>query len=136
MLSLFEIKPSRIFLLLLIALHLLTILSVCVTNLEHWAQQGLSVAILISLIHHLYLHVWANQAWRAFSIDKKQVLIHTLDGSELNGVLAHQTVVTPGCVVLCARLDGHRSPVCQVIFCDAMQAEAFRELRVRLRFTQ
>lgn len=135
MLKRFEIKPSRIFVLLLIALHQLAILSVCMTNLVLWAQLALSAAISISMMHHLYRHVWANQAWRALSLDKKQVLIHTLGGEQLSGILAHQTVVTPGCVVLCARLDGHKLPVCQVIFRDAMQADAFRELRVRLRFT-
>lgn len=136
MLSLFEIKPSRIFVLLLIALHLLTILSVCVTDLELWARLGLSATILISLIHQLYRHAWAKQSWRSFSLDKRSVVINTRGGDELNGEVAQGTVVTAHCVMLCARMDGYRLPVCQVIFPDAMQVDAFRELRVHLRFSQ
>lgn len=108
-------------------------LSVCLTNLVFWARLCLSVTILISLFHQLYLHAWARQSWRTFSLDKKNVLVDTLGGDQLSGELTHQTVITPYCVVLCARLRG--LPVCQVIFPDAMQADAFRELRVRLKFS-
>lgn len=135
MLRRFVIKPSGTFVLLLIAVHLLAILSVCLTNLVLWARLGLSVAILVSLFHHLYRHARGTQSWRSFSLDKKSVVVNTLGGNELNGELTHQTVVTPCCVVLCVRLDGYRLPVCQVIFRDAMQVDAFRELRVRLKFT-
>lgn len=132
---LFVIKPSGAFVLLLISMHLLVILSVCLTNLMLWARLGLSVAILISLFHQLYRHAWARQSWRTFSLDKKTVVVNTLGGDQVSGELTHQTVITPYCVVLCARLDGFRLPVCQVIFRDAMQADAFRELRVRLKFS-
>ncbi len=130
---LFVIRPSRTFVLLLLAVHLLVILSVCLTNLVLWARLCLSVTILFSLLHQLYRHAWAKQSWRTFSLDKKTVVVNTLGGEQLNGELTHQTVITPGCVVLCARL--RELPVCQVIFRDAMQADAFRELRVRLKFS-
>ena len=135
MLRRFSIKPSRMFVLLLLVVHLLVILSVCLTSLVLWARLGLSATVLISLFYQLHRHMWDKQSWRSFSLDNKRLVVNTLGGGELNGEVAQGTVVTALCVVLCARLDGHKL-VCQVIFRDAMQADAFRELRVRLRFSQ
>lgn len=131
---LFNIRISRIFVSLLFVVHLLAILSVCLTNLVLWARASLALLIVASLIHQLYCHRRAKHAWRSFSLNQKQLVINTLGGETLNGELMHQTVVTPHCVVLCASVNDHKRPVCQVIFRDAMQADAFRELRVRLRF--
>lgn len=119
---------------LLFVVHLLAILSVCLTNLVFWARTSLALLIVVSLTHQLYLHLRAKQSWRSFSLNKKQLVVNTLGGETLSGEVIGQTVVTPLCVVLCARLAGCKRTVCQVVFPDAMQAEAFRELRVRLRF--
>lgn len=131
---LFKIRISRTFVLLLFVVHLLAIISVCLTNLVFWARASLALLIVASLIHQLYLHLRAKHVWRSFSLNQKQLVINTLGGEALNGELMHQTVVTPHCVVLCARVDERKRPVCQVIFRDAMQTDAFRELRVRLKF--
>lgn len=132
---LFAIKPSAIYLLMSFAVHLCAIVSVSLANLPLWAGSALSLLILSNLLNLSYRHVRGGQLWRSVLLVKNQVVINTLDGQELNGELVSQTVVTPLCVVLCARLDGCRLPVCQVIFKDAMAKDAFRELRVRLRFS-
>jgi hypothetical protein len=136
MLKLFVIRPSRIFSSLLLVIHLLAVISVCLTPLPGWARLSLSLLITISLFYHLYRYALlrARYAWRSFSLDKKTVTVSTQGGGELYGNVAHSTVVTAHCVVLCARLEGYKLPVCQVIFSDAMPDEAFRELRVRLRY--
>jgi hypothetical protein len=132
---LFVIKPSRTYVLMLIAAHLLVTVSVFLTNLPVWARSSLVLLLFFSLLYHLYLHLLSGQSWRSFSLEQKHLVINTMGGKELSGELSHQTLVIPQCVVLCARLDGYRFPVCQVIFKDAMQADAFRELRVRLKFS-
>lgn len=133
----FNIKPSRTFGLILFSVYLLAISSVWLTNLERMTQLCLVVLISLSLLHHLYRHVLlrSSHAWFAFSLDQKHLLIQTRGGIELAGFVAPNTLVTSQCVVLCARLDRHKLPVCQVIFPDAMQDDAFRELCVRLKFS-
>lgn len=137
MLNQFVIKPSIIFAGLLLAVHLLAIGSVWFANLVVWARQGLVLLLWFSLFYHLYRYALlrGEQSWQSFSLDKKRVAVSLRGGDELSGDIARQTVVTSGVVVLCARLDGHRLPVCQVIFPDSLQSEAFRELRVRLKFS-
>ncbi len=132
----FIIRPSRTFALLLISVHVLAMISVNLTSLAVWVRVGLSVLLLISLLSRLYLNAFllARISWRSFSLKQKQLLVRTRGGDALSGVITHPTVVMSRCVVLCAKLDGHGFPVCQVIFFDAMNTAAFRELCVRLRF--
>jgi hypothetical protein len=132
---LFVIKSSKTYVLMLFAVHLLAIVSVCLMNLVVWARLCLALLIAASLLHQLYRHLGAGDVWRSLFLDQKLVVVTTRSGLELNGSVMHQTVVTPCCVVLCAKLDGYKFPVCQVVFRDAMQHGAFRELRVRLKFS-
>ncbi len=131
---LFAIQSSKTYVLMLLAMHLAAIVSVSLTNLPVWARLCLALLIAASLLHQLYCHVWAGDAWRSFLLDQRRLVVNTLAGDELNGHILPQTVVTPCCVVLCAKLDGYKLPVCQVVFRDAMQHGAFRELRVHLKF--
>ncbi len=128
----FIIKPSKTYLLMLFVVHLAAFVTVCLTNLVVWARFCLALLIAASLFYQLYRY-WHTR-WRSFFLDQRQLQVNTRSGETRQGSILHQTLVTPCCVVLCARLDGYRRPVCQVIFRDAMQAEALRELRVRLRF--
>lgn len=138
MLDRFVIKPSRNLALLLLALHALALVSVWFTNLPVLLQLGLSLLALLSLLYHFSRHVLlrGKQSWRAFSLDKLSVAVTTLGGEELLGSVLNQTVVTPYFVLLRVKLEEHRVPVSRIICCDALQADAFRELRVRLRFAQ
>lgn len=138
MLDRFVIKPSRYLFLLLLALHALALCSVWFTDLTVLLQLGLSLLVLLSLFYHFKRHVLlrGKQSWRAFSLDKLHVDVITRGGEELAGCILDQTVVTPYFVLLRVRLDGRRFAVSRIIFSDALQTDAFRELRVRLRFAQ
>jgi hypothetical protein len=138
MLDRFVIKPSRYLFLSLLALHTLALCSIWFTDLTVLSQLGLSLLVLLSLLYHLNRHVLlrGKRSWRVFSLDKLRVDVITRGGEELAGSILDQTVVTPYLVLLRVKLEGRRMPVYQVICCDALQVDAFRELRVRLRFTQ
>jgi glucose uptake protein GlcU len=127
------LKPSGTYVSMLIFMHLLAMAAVFLTDLPLWARSGLALLIFFGLFYHLYRQQWAGRAWRSFSLEQRHVLVNTLGGFTLKGELVRQTVITPICVVLCARFDV--LPVCKVIFYDAMQADAFRELRVRLNYS-
>lgn len=135
MLDRFVIKPSRYFVSLLFALHALALVSLWFTNLPVPLQPGLSLLVLLSLLYHLDRQA-GKQSWQAFSLDKLRVVVATRNGEELAGSILKQTVVTPCVVLLCVKLDGRRLAVSRILFPDALQADAFRELRVRLRFAQ
>ncbi len=138
MLDRFMIRTSRRFALLLLSAHLLMATSVWSTNLAVWVRVVLSLLILLSLLYHLHRHVLllGKQSWHAFSLDSRRVAVNTRGGIELHGDVSHRTVVTSWGVMLCVKLDGHPLPISQVIFFDALQADAFRELCVRLKFAQ
>jgi hypothetical protein len=128
----YDIHPSGIFVLLLITLHLLAMMSVALTDMPVWARAGIVLLVVASLLHHLHRHLRGKHAWRSVTLDQRELQVTSSDGAQRCGEVVQPTVVMPFCVVLCARLDGR--PVCQPIFRDAMQAGAFRDLRVHLRF--
>jgi len=138
MLDRFVIKPSGRFALLLMSAHFLMAVSVWCMGLAIWVRMALSLLILLSLLYHLYRHVLLldKQSWRAFSLDNRRVVVDTRGGGELHGDISHRTVVISWLVVLCVKLDGHPLPTSQVVFFDALQADAFRELCVRLKYAQ
>lgn len=129
----FIIKPSKTYLLMVFVAHLAAFATVCLTSLAVWARFFLVLLIAASLFYQLYRY-W-HTSWRSFFLDQRQLRINTRAGETRQGRVLHQTLVTPCCVVPCARLDGYRWPVCQVVFRDAMSMDAFRELRVHLKFS-
>ncbi|MEI7455091.1 MAG: protein YgfX [Nitrosomonadales bacterium] len=128
MLKSFSLKPSRIYFILLLAMHALVVTSIFLTNLPLWARAGIACAVVLN---GLYQPRTVTR-WRSFTLDKTRLEITSLSGEAWVGELCSRTVVIPLCVVLCVRPDGRSRPVCQVIFSDAMDAENFRDLRVRL----
>ncbi len=130
----FEILPSRTFVALLSAVHLLAMMTVALTDLPVWARAGIMLLITASFVYQCHLHLRNTQRWHSFTLEGRGVTVTTADGAVLSGELAETTVVIPHCVVLCVRLKRARFNVRRVIFPDAMQKEAFRELRVRLKF--
>lgn len=129
MLKSFSLKPSRTYSLLLTAIHVLAVVSIILTPLPLWACAGLSLAVTANL----FLQQRIAHRWHSFTLDKTQLLVSDFSGDAVAGELCASTLVMPFCVVLCVRQVGRRLPVCQVIFADAMDADDFRDLRVRLR---
>lgn len=81
----------------------------------------------------LFFSLRASRPWRSFFLDQDRIVVTLSDGKAVSGELSGRTLITPLCVVLRARLDGQL--IHQVIFKDAMPADAFRDLRVRLKFS-
>ncbi len=136
MLHQFVIQPSRTYFLLLLAMHLFAMGSVWLADILSWVQFALSLVVLFSLYYHSYFFVFlhSRQVCHSFSLNQQHVVINFRDGEVLSGELMHRTVVTPFCVLLCARMGEQGRIVRQLIFHDAMLRESFRELRVRLKF--
>lgn len=137
MLENFTIRPSKVFSILLILLYLFAIQSVLLVSFPRYLQLALCGVLFLSLLQQLFQHVFlrAQSSWRSFAITERQLTLVTQDGTELNGEVMASSVVTPFCVFLSIRLEGQFLPVSQAIFFDAMDKEAFRALRVQLKYT-
>lgn len=127
----FTVGPSASYLLMLAAVHLAAIASICYARLPFPVQIAISLLLLTNLTYLIYLDMRGN-AWRSFSLRDRSLQVPAAGGKILHGELSPQTLVTPLCVVLCARLDGSLRR--RVIFFDAMPSDDFRTLRVMLRY--
>lgn len=131
---LFDLKPSRTYVLVLLVTHLAAAVTIFLTNLPAWVRICLVLLMAVSLLYQWHRHMHAG--WQSFFLAQRHLRIKARSGSESMGMVLDRTVVIPCCIVLCAKLDGARLPVCQMIFKDALQTDAHRELRVRLKYAQ
>lgn len=132
------IKPSPRFAMLLLLSHAMAATVVYATMLPPAVRLGVLMPILLSLFYFLardVLLLFAD-SWREISFDHRGVSVVVRDSSVLCGQAAEKTTVSPYFVVLRVRMEGQRMPVFRVIFPDALDAGAFRELCVRLKFAQ
>lgn len=130
------IKPSPRFVVALLSLHLVAVIVVCVTDIPLIAGMSAILIVLLSLLFHLGRDALLLMAgsWCEVSLGQAGVTVVTRDGSSFIGKLANNTFVSPYFIVLCISPEGRHLPLSRVIFADAMDADDYRELRVRLRF--
>jgi uncharacterized membrane protein YedE/YeeE len=130
------VKPSLRFAMLLLLFHLVVAAVVCVTAMPLVLRLAMLLLIALSLFYYLArdaLLLFRN-SWCDISFAQGCVYVVARDGSSFAGQVANETTVSPYFVVLRIRLEGHRMPVSRVIFPDAMNAGAFRELCIHLKF--
>lgn len=132
------IKPSPCLALLLLLSHALAAVAVYATVMPQPAKAAIFILVLVSLSCYLARDALLlfPGSWREISLDQERVSVVTRDGSGFFGRIESKTTVTPYFVVLRIKPEGHRLPVLRTIFPDALGADEFRELRVRLKFSQ
>jgi hypothetical protein len=133
-----ELKPSRYLAGLLLILHLGSAMVVTMTSLAWTVKWILFVLIALSLLNYLLRDVWLRFAhsWREITLRQDNVSIGLQGGLISEGQLRNTSVVFSYFVILLVNLDGHRFNVARVIFRDALQPEAFRELCVYLKYSR
>lgn len=131
------IKPAPRFAMLLLMFHGIAATVVYVAAIPLANRLAMLLLIFLSLSYYLARDVLLlmPDSWRKISLDQGSVSVVTRDGSGFIGQVANETVVSAHLIVLCLRLEGRRLLVARVIFPDALDAGAFRELCVRLRFS-
>lgn len=132
------IKPSPRLALLLLLFHAIAATAVYATAMPPAAKLAILMLVLLSLIYYLARDVllMLPGSWREIAFDQGSVSLVTKDGSVVSGQVSGKTTVSPYFAVLRIRPEGHRLPVSRTIFPDALDIGEFRELCVRLRFTQ
>ena len=132
------IKPSPRLALLLLLFHAIAATAVYATAMPPAARLAILVLVLLSLIYYLARDVLLlfPGSWREISFDQGGVSLVTRDGSVFSGQVSGNTTVNPYFALLRIRPEGHRLPVSRTIFPDALDAGAFRELSVLLKFIE
>ena len=130
------IKPSVRFATVLLLSHAIAAFAVYMTAMPWTARLAVFLLIALSLFYYLARDAFLifSGSWREISLDQSSVSVVARDGSKLIGRVTEKTIVSPYFVLLRIRPEGRYRPVSRVIFPDAMDGDAFRELRVRLKF--
>ena len=130
------IKPSPRFVLLLLFLHMAAAITVYATAVPPAVRLAMILLIALSLIYYLARDVFLllSDSWCEISLAQNDVSIVVRDGSSFIAQVKNTTIVSPYCVVLHVRVEGHRQLVSRIIFPDGLGVGEFRELCVRLKF--
>ncbi len=133
-----ELKPSRYLVGLLLFLHLGSAMAVTMTSLAWTVKWILFVMIALSLLYYLQRDVGLRltQSWREITLNRDGVFIGLQGNLISKGQLLNTSVVFSYLVILLVKLDGHRFNAARVIFRDALQPKAFRELCVYLKYSR
>ena len=130
------IKPSVRFATVLLLSHAIAASVVYMTAMPWTARLAVLLLIVLSLSYYLARDAFLifPDSWREISLDQSSVSVVARNGSKLIGQVAGKTIVSPYFVLLRIRPEGCYRSISRVIFPDAMDGDAFRELRVRLKF--
>lgn len=131
-----SIKSSVRFAMVLLLSHAIAASAACLTAMPGTARLAVFSLIALSLYYYLARDVFLifSNSWREISLDQSSASVVAQDGSKLIGLVAGKTIVSPYFVLLRIRPEGRYRLASRVIFSDAMDVDAFRELRVRLKF--
>jgi hypothetical protein len=131
------IKPSLRFALLLLFLHMTAATIIYATVLPAVARTAIILLIALSLIYYLGRDVFLvfPDSWHEISLDKGDISVAARDGSSLLAQVANTTIVSPFCILLRIRMEGHHLLISRAIFSDSLGEGEFRELYIHLRFS-
>lgn len=134
--SLFRLYPSHICSALLFFAYALTILIVLMLPMVVLAKVALAALLACALFYSLRRDAWLLLPLSpvAIRIEGDQLTLITRGGSELQGDISGNSVVTPFITILHVLSQAHKGVCYVVIFPDSMDKERFRELRVWLKW--
>lgn len=103
--------------------------------LPAWAAVALAFVIAFSLVYHWLRDAWLRLPDSCVGASFGDETVLTLrSGRQLQGRLAGDALVTPYLTVLTVALDESRGTRSLVVLPDSLDAEAFRQLRLWLKW--
>lgn len=133
----YTLRPSRSLALLLLLLGIGTIFVTWLLPFPQWGLLALTAIVLFWTLYHLSLdaNLRLQHACVAFRLEEAGGVVLVLrNGRHVSGKMAATSLVTPYLVILNIVLSEQRGSRNLVILPDAMGKEAFRHLRVALRW--
>lgn len=136
MLQHFEFNPSRYLTILLLATHSAVFAVLPPLALPLWAKATLAIPLLYSMLYYLRRDAWLRLPASCIGLvlEGDGVILRRRDGANMPGAISRDSLVTPCLTVLNVLPQGARFARSVVILPDSMDAEAFRQLRVRLKW--
>lgn len=132
-----NVASSRALVGILVSAHAASALLLGLTGLPWMGKLAALPVFLASLALSLRRHAWRLSPSAVVGLRLEQecrAAFRRLDGETLEGPLLGSSFVSPWLTVLKIRPDGRRLAVSLVILPDAVEREAFRRLRVLLRW--
>lgn len=133
----YTLRPSRLLAVSLLLLGLGAISVIWLLPFRQWFLLALTVMVLFWTFYHLSLDakLRLQHACVAFRLeDAGEVVLVLRNGRHVFGKIAADSLVTPYLVILNVVLSEQRARRNLPIFPDAMGKEAFRRLRVALKW--
>jgi toxin CptA len=132
----FEFHPSRYLTIMLFAVHGAALAALLPLALPLWAKLAIVFLLLLSLLYYLLRDAWLSVRISCVGLvlEGDDVILLMRDDTRLPCVILHDTLVTPYLTVLNVLPQDARFARSVVILPDSMDAEAFRQLRVRLKW--
>lgn len=129
----FALQPSPILKRVVFASHAFSLLLLWLTHWHFTAQFLLSILIVLSLFHNLALR--PKQSYTGLTLEDDQIItLIAPPDKTLDGKLASGTYITPLFVLLHIQTEQRWLPITLIVFYDALPSEAFRQLRIRLKY--
>lgn len=136
MLQHFTFRPSRYLAAILIVAHGAAGLALLLVPASLWLAFPAMCLLLASFAYHLRRHAWlrASSACIALRFEAEGVQLMMGNGAQLEGEISADSFVTPMLTIINVLVPAQRARCSIVILPDSMGREAFRQLRVRLRW--
>lgn len=134
----FKISPSRISAALLVFVFLLTAIIIFLLPIFSLAKVIISILLVGALVYYLRLNAWLSfpSSTIAIRIEGNDIVLFTRDGSELEGTIMGDSLVTPLLTILNVLSLPNQRKISVIIFPDSLGVEHFRELRVLLKWAR
>lgn len=132
----FQLQPSRYLATILIVAHGAAFAALLPLALPAWSKVVLALLMLFSLMYHLRRDAWlsAPSSGTALILEGDRVVLATRGGKQLAVRVLRDSMVTPLITVLSVLPQGARFARSVIILPDSLDAESFRQLRVRFKW--
>ena len=132
----FNLQPSIYFTIALVALHGAVLAALVPLALPLWAKILLVLLVLVSLLYHVWHDAWllALSSNKTLLLDGDMILLVARNGDRVTARILADSLVTPFITILNVLPQGSYLARSVIILPDSLDAEAFRQLRVWLKW--
>lgn len=132
----FNLHPSIYFTIALVASHGAALAVLVPLALPLWAKILLASLVLTSMLYHIWHDAWllALSSNKTLLLDGDMILLVARNGDQVTARVLADSLVTPFLTVLNVLPQGRHLARSVIILPDSLDVEAFRQLRVLLRW--
>lgn len=132
----FKLGRSVYLAVMLVLAHGAVLVLLPLLELPLWSRLALAVTVAFSLAYFLWRDAWlaAPDSCTELVVSKEGIMLTLRNGVQLRGRISASSLVTPYLTVLNLSLSQRRGMHSVLILPDSMAKDAFRQLRVWLKW--